>query len=198
MSIEFELKFRATPERIDEIRQNTPGAETRFAMQTTYYDTPNSAFSRQHCTLRRRMENNSSVCTLKTPAQGQGRQEYELNCPEITDAIPELCKLAGREDLLLAAMDGVVPVCGARFTRIAKTVTLGDTVAELALDQGVLTGGGREQDLCEVEVELKSGTRDAVYAYAMQLALAYGLTPEKESKFRRAQKLAKENDHGRV
>ena len=191
MAIEFELKFRATPEIIDEIRQNTPGGETRFTMQTTYYDTPAGALSRQHCTLRLRMENQTAVCTLKTPAKGQGREEFEITCPDISQAIPELCKLSGRDDLLSLLADGVVPVCGARFTRIAKTVTLGDTTAELALDQGVLTGGGKEIPLCEAEVELKSGSRDAVCAYAMQLAIAYGLTPEKESKFRRAQKLAK-------
>ncbi len=61
-----------------------------------------------------------------------------------------------------------------------------DCVVELALDQGVLFGGGREQPLCEVEVELKSGSRKGAYIYAMTLAELFGLKQEKRSKFRRA------------
>ena len=62
---------------------------------------------------------------------------------------------------------------------------------ELAIDAGVLTGGGREIPLCEVEVELKSGSQDACDRYAEALATRFGLTPEPQSKFRRALALYK-------
>lgn len=190
MGLEYELKFTASRECQDRMRQEIGGEETVLSMETTYYDTPQGDMAARYYTLRRRMENEISVCTLKTPAQGQGRQEYECQCADIRSAIPELCKLSGLQELpsLLAA--GVVPVCGARFTRIAKTVELPDCTVELALDQGVLTGGGREQPLCEVEVELKKGSPEAAYAYGVALAAAYDLKPEKRSKFRRAQLLA--------
>lgn len=190
MGIEFEVKFRATPEILATLREKTPGPETLLQMQTTYYDTPSGALSARHYTLRRRMENDLSVCTLKTPADGLGRREFEVEKASIEEAIPELCKLSGLEELPSLLSGGIVPVCGARFTRIAKTVTLADCTVELALDQGVLTGGGKEIPLCEAEVELKEGTREAALAYAAQLAVAFGLVQEKESKFRRAQKLA--------
>lgn len=190
MGIEFEVKFRATPEVLDTIRQKITGQEVEYRMQTTYYDTPAGALSAQRYTLRRRMENAQSVCTLKTPAAGFGRQEFEVKADTIEAAIPLLCKLSGLDDLPALLSDGVVPICGAEFTRIAKTVTLPDCTVELALDQGVLTGGGREIPLCEAEVELKEGSREAALAYAAQLSLAFGLEQEKESKFRRAQKLA--------
>ena len=67
---------------------------------------------------------------------------------------------------------------------------------ELALDEGVLSGGSREVPLCEVEVELKSGSREAAVIYATQLAVAYGLKQEKGSKFRRAKALAEGEYYG--
>lgn len=191
MGVEFELKFRATPEVLVQISRDIPGEMTQIRMQTTYYDTPEGALSARFYTLRQRMENDMSVCTLKTPAEGGGRQETEVFCDDIEKAVPELCKLSGVAGLPELLAQGIVPVCGARFTRQAKTVTLPGAVVELALDQGVLTGGGREIPLCEVEVELKSGSREAAVMYATQLSLAYGLEQENKSKFRRAQLLAK-------
>ena len=191
MGIEFELKFQATPETLQVIRSAVDAQEQTVAMETTYYDTPEGALSDRHYTLRRRRENSIAVCTLKTPAGTLGRGEYELPCERIEDAIEELCKLSGITELPSLTAAGLVPVCGARFTRIAKTLTLSDCTVELALDEGVLTGGGRQQSLCEVEVELKSGSREAATAYAAVLAATYDLKPEKHSKFRRALALAR-------
>lgn len=185
MAIEFELKFRAAPEILEKLRNTVPGEERPFAMETTYYDTPTGQLQAKHFTLRRRLENQISVCTLKTPA-AEGRNEFEVNAPSMEEALSELCKLSGEE-----LPSHIVPICGAKFTRIAKTVALPDATVELALDRGVLSGGGREAPVCEVEVELKSGTPQAAIQYAAQLSMAFGLEPEKYSKFRRALALAK-------
>ena len=188
MAVEFELKYGATEAVLAAIRQTMSGPATVYRMQTTYYDTPDSALSQRHITLRRRMENEVSVCTLKAPAK-LGRAEFELERDTIEDAIPELCKLSGLDAALFS--QGVTAVCGARFTRQAYTLTYEDTVLELALDQGVLTGGGRELPLCEVEVELKSGDAKKAVIYATALAARHGLQPETKSKFARAIALAK-------
>ena len=63
---------------------------------------------------------------------------------------------------------------------------------EIALDEGVLLGGGKELPLCELEVELKEGSREAMDAFAAQIAEIYGLQPERKSKFARAIALYKE------
>lgn len=198
MGIEFELKFRAAPEQQAAIRQQIPGQEQQYVMATTYYDTPSGAMSKRMYTLRQRMENDRSVCTLKTPADGCGRREFEVDSPSIEEALPTLCKLSGIPELPGLLHEGLTPVCGAAFTRIAKTVELRDCTVELALDTGILTGGNKELPLCEVEVELKTGSREAATAYGMQLAAAYGLVPEKRSKFRRAQLLTKGEYYDRV
>ena len=186
MGIEFELKFQAAEEAQQAILAEIPGQEQTFSMQTTYFDTPSGALSFRHYTLRRRMENECSVCTLKIPAPGGARGEWEVECDRIEDAIPMLCKLGAPEELPALVAEGIEPICGARFTRIARTLELPDCTVELAVDKGILTGGGRELPLSEVEVELKSGEQAVCVAFAKKLAEVYGLTPEPKSKFRRA------------
>ncbi len=188
MGREFELKFSASPEAFAALAARWPAWVT-IAMETTYYDTPGEELSRRHITLRRRMENGVSVCTVKTPAPGNARGEWELVWEDIATAIPELCKLGGPAELPLWTKNGLQAVCGARFIRRAVTIPLAQCTVELALDEGVLLAGERTLPIREVEVELKSGSEEAAVVFAQALAVQYGLNPEKESKFRRAQKL---------
>ena len=191
MGREFELKFRATPEQQEAIL-SLYGDFSTIDMETTYYDTPNGSLSARNITLRRRLENGNAVCTVKTQLDGVGRGEWETNHQRIEDAIPVLCKLGCTEDLIALTAPGLVRVCGARFTRQCKTLAVEGSTVELALDRGILLGGGRELPLCEVEVELKEGREDDVLLFAQILAAKYGLQQETKSKFRRALDLAKE------
>lgn len=189
MGREFELKYSAEPAQLAAIRAAFP-ALSPIEMETTYYDTPAGDLSPWRWTLRRRFENGRSVCTVKTPAPGGARGEWELEMEDIRDAIPELCKLGAPAELLSLTAGGVIQVCGARFTRLAGQVKVDGCVLELALDNGVLLGGGRTAPLCEVEVELKSGDEAAAVAYARELAQRFGLVPQPKSKYRRALELA--------
>ena len=190
MATEFELKYAATAAQLKAVRAALPGAYNSISMETTYYDTPAHALSARKWTLRRRFENGVSVCTLKTPADGLGRNEWEVECKTIEAAIPELCKLSGLAALADLTPGGVIPVCGARFTRLACRIGAEGAELELALDEGILFGGGRELPFAEVEVELKSGPEEAACRFAEDLACRFRLTPERKSKFRRALDLA--------
>ena len=64
MGREFELKFSARPEQLAALREKF-GDFCAISMETTYYDTPNGDLSARRITLRRRLENGLSVCTLK-------------------------------------------------------------------------------------------------------------------------------------
>lgn len=191
MGFEFELKFRCDEKTQEKLRAAVAGEEKVYHMQTSYYDTPEGKLSARRWTLRRRLENEKSICTLKFPVEGDSRGEFELECNSIEEAIPELCKLSGLEELSSLCQGGVVAVCGAKFTRIAKTFHFAGTVIEMALDQGVLIGGGREVPLYEMELELKQGDVLQVRQYAAVLMATYGLETEPKSKFRRALDLAK-------
>lgn len=190
MGVEYEWKFAAKPEQFSAIENAFDGAPVTFQMETTYYDTSTGALSARHYTLRRRLENGVSVCTLKTP-KGAARAEWELRCDTITEAISLLQNTDCPADFFEIVKEGVTPICGARFTRIAKEISLEETTVELALDKGVLLGGNKEEPLCEIEVELKSGDRKACDLFAKTLAARFGLAIQPKSKFRRALALYK-------
>ena len=196
MGIEFELKYKATPEVLKAVAAFLDGSVQHFQMRTSYYDTAAKDLSARRWTLRRRMENDTSVCTLKTPGAAGGRQEYEVEFPSIEAAIPELCKLSNLPELAAFAARGLQEVCAAAFHRVAVTIALEGAVAEIALDEGLLLGGGKQLPLCELEVELKDGDPQAVTDFANSLAARFHLEPEPQSKFRRALDLAGGNEHG--
>lgn len=192
MGVEYEWKFKAEAQVQEALQRDTEGIWQETAMETTYYDTADGRLSALHYTLRRRMENEKSICTVKTPSADGGRGEWEAEEASIENAIPKLCKLGAPENLVSLTAGGVSAICGAKFLRKACTVDIGSAVVELALDKGILAGGGRELPLCEIEIELKNGSLKAAAAFALRLAKKYGLTPEKRSKFRRALDLTKE------
>ena len=191
MGREFELKFSATPEKLEAIREEWENWAT-ISMETTYFDTVEGALSGQRCTLRQRIENGKSVCTLKTPVAGFGRGEWEVRAEWNKETVTKLFAEADRN---MISFEELSPVCGARFIRLAKMVELSDCTVEIALDEGVLLGGGKEIPLCELEVELKRGRVESAVEWANHLAAQYGLSAETESKFRRASVLAKGEGH---
>ena len=189
MGREFELKFRADMAAIERIREKF-GEFTPISMETTYYDTFDLKLSMHRWTLRRRMENGVSVCTFKRPHESGGRGEWEVEAGSIMEGVMKLCQAGADQELMRCAAGGLMEVCGARFTRLAKQLEVPGARVELALDQGVLLGRGKELPFAEVEVELKEGTDEAAVAFARQIAEEFGLTEEPKSKFVRAMTLA--------
>ena len=189
MGREFELKFAATAGVQAAIAEKY-GTFRKISMETTYFDTPTRILSRLHVTLRRRMENNVSVCTVKVGQADGSKGEWEVEWDDPTTMVQELCKYGAPQSLELLTATGIMPICGAKFTRLAKTLDLPGGSVELALDEGILLGGNRQIPLCEVEVELKSGPDDVAMDFAAALAEEFSLLPEKRSKFQRAKQLA--------
>ena len=189
MGREFELKFRAEVEKISAIQEKY-GFFTTISMETTYYDTFDLKLAMHRWTLRRRMENGVSVCTFKRPHENGGRGEWEVECPNITEGVMKLCQAGADWELMRLTSGGLMEVCGARFTRLAKTLEIPGGTVELALDQGVLIGKGKELPFAEVEVELKEGTDEIAADFAKALSEEFGLIAEPKSKFVRAMALA--------
>ena len=189
MAVEYELKYRATPEILERIKADFPGTYTITEMTTTYYDTPGGDLAKLFWTLRHRREGDRHICTLKTPAGIDGRSEYEWHCEDIHEAIPHLSRLTGSNALNQLVERGLVKTCGARFIRTARRLIAGSTLTELALDSGVLINGEKEEPFTEVEVELKQGHRQEADIIAFLLSRSYGLEPENKSKFQRSKEL---------
>ena len=197
MGVEYELKYRADSESLNRVRSLFPERKyCEIPMETCYYDTPDGALSRRHWTLRHRLEWNRHVCTLKTPIAGPGRGEWECECDDIRKALPILAEKASLPELLELTAGGVIPTCGARFTRESLPLYIGEVKdnfkIELALDSGVLINGGRECPFHEIELELKSGDPGKLDLLGEEFAQRFGLVPEPRSKYARARALGKE------
>lgn len=189
MGMEIESKFVCSKETFEQIKAAFPGGK-RIDMETTYYDTFDGKMNNKKWTLRRRYENGVAVCTLKTPAAGNARNEWEVECGNIIRAIPGLCKLGAPLELMELSVSGLQEVCAAKFTRLALLIQVEGGALELALDEGKLLGGGREAPILEVEVELKDGEAQIMDAFIADLRGKYDLTPESKSKYKRAMALA--------
>ena len=188
MGREYELKYQASPEIIAAIHAKF-GEFTRISMETTYYDTEDLALRERKWTLRQRLENGRAVCTVKTPLPDGSRGEWETENPDLAAGAAQMCKMGAPEEILNYVNRGVAPFCGAKFTRLAKTIPLPRGRVELALDEGILLGGGRELPFAEVEVELKDGGDSVALDFANALAQEFGLKKQPKSKLARAMAL---------
>ncbi len=198
MELEFKLAVK-NPALLEQILFDPQVAEVRqgnyrlIDMATIYYDTPDRRLAGRMWTLRLRQENNDLVATLKTPGQGRARGEWECSAPSIQAAIPRLLEAGAPAELAEVLADQPLqPVCAAQFTRRAADLTFVDgTICELCGDIGMLVGGPNQEDLCEVEIELKSGDEDTAAAFAGELMERFDLSEEPRSKFARASALAR-------
>lgn len=198
MGMEYEVKYCATALQQEAILQAYPGEVQTVRMHTRYYDTPSGALAAKRYTLRCREENDVQVCTVKAPISGPGRGEWEMPCEDVVQALPMLCAAGAPMELQALAREGLAYICGARFTRRLKLVKTPDCTVEIACDEGVLTGGGKQLPFLEVEVELKDGTPEAADKFAYTLAQRFCLVPEKRSKFRRALALYQGEHNGKI
>lgn len=203
MGMELEFKLAVpTPALLEQILFDPQVAEVRqgdyqtLQMATVYYDTADRKLSQRRWTLRLRQENQNSVATIKTPADGPGkaRGEWSVEACSMQAALPLLAEAGAPAELAeLTAGETLLPVCAAQFTRRAADVAFADgTVCELCGDIGILAGGTKEEALCEIEVELKSGSAETAEAFAQELQARFDLQEEFRSKFARASALAKE------
>lgn len=159
---------------------------TVFAMESRYFDTPSGTLSAKMQTLRLRRENGRGVVTFKTPMADGVRGEWEYEAETLDGAAEKLAALGAPVE----PWSDLIEVCGASFTRTAITLTFPDGAkAELALDLGVLVGGGKQMPLAEVEVEHKGGGLSTVEAFCVLLADKYHLQAESKSKYLRARLL---------
>lgn len=195
MAIEYEVKFKMDAEHFSTFCEEIPGPETHYDMETTWFDTPSGALTARHYTLRQRLENGKSVFTLKTPYKYyMARREYVSKQKTLEKALPVLCRQSKLEELPALLAEGLVPICGARFKRITKEFDLDGCIVELAMDEGVLIGGGREVPFSEIEFEKKKGNRELLYDFGLAFAVTQHIQPLYESKFVRAMKLARGED----
>lgn len=188
MGKELEVKFGCTniPEAMEALEAAYSGQWETVVMASTYFDTSRHDLANRRWTLRLREENGIQIITCKTPGETGARNEWEAPAADLTEGIRLLLDMGAPANLTGLYQQGLKPVCGARFTRKRRPITEGFGEAELALDEGILTGGNRELFFREIEVELKGGDEGAFLSWCQAFRKRYDLTPEKKSKYARA------------
>lgn len=197
MADEIELKLRVQSTDLPRIR----AALTRLAggtrasqgkLTSLYFDTPHLTLLQAGIALRVRRVGRRWVQTLKGGGVVQGglhvRDEQEW---PVARALPDLSKLKpAAPDLPWPDIaPQLVPLFSTRFQRSVWHIAYQDSEIEAALDRGIVHSGERQEDILELELELKAGQPAALYALALELAAVVPLAPDPVSKAERGYRL---------
>jgi inorganic triphosphatase YgiF len=83
------------------------------------------------------------------------------------------------------------PVYQTQYRRLSWDVAYGASSIEVSLDRGEISAGTKTWPICEVEVELKRGTPNDLFAFSMSLCEQAALALIDESKSTRGARLAR-------
>jgi triphosphatase len=182
---EIELKFACGPEDLAAVLAAAPAGddETRELI-SVYFDTPDLVLQRAGASLRVREHKGRRVQTLKR-GQGLVREEHEAPIEGLAPD-PALEPLPS----MLPEGANLRPAFNVRVSRRQRTFRYRDAEIEMALDQGEVSGGDQKRPICEVELELKSGSPATLFALARELSGAAPLYLAFASKAARGQALA--------
>lgn len=201
MTEEVELKLAVAPEHVERLRRHPilRALKQRQAsiqrLVSVYYDTPAFELKRKAVALRVRKIGHERIQTIKREAaagKGRlGRREWERR---LESDRPDLSALEDPELRRLfaphSAKGELKPVFVTDVERQIWPVRIGTSEIECALDVGEITADGKREPVCEVELELKSGTPSRLFELARRLNRAIPLRIEPASKAARGYSLA--------
>ena len=202
---EFELKLEIPADRLEPLAvAMKQGAAQRQRLRATYFDTPDGALAGKGIVVRVRKEGRKWVQTAKAPGNGPlARLEHNAPVsPGEPGSVPvvELSRHFGtpvgdaiRRALELdsgAAFPPLVRLYETDVTRLAQTVTHGESEIEIALDEGRIVAGTQSVPVRELELELKQGHPEDAVQMAREGCAIHGLWLSTISKSMKGQRLA--------
>jgi inorganic triphosphatase YgiF len=193
---EVELKLSLEPSRAPGLRRHPLLAGTKPVtrhLHSVYLDTPAWDLMGRGMAFRVRKAGSQWMQTLKAEAASVGaltrRPEWEVGLPrghhDLDRLPPEALALLKGVDV-----DLIGPAFATDFRRTTWAVRYGEAEMEVALDVGVIQAGVRSMPLCEVEIELKAGPREALFDVALALLARTPMGVEPRSKAARGYALA--------
>ncbi len=183
----------------------SPSTRLRLRLQAAYVDTSDRRLATAGLALRLRREGRQWVQTLKgSLADGISRHEHNVArggatvMPSIEPQLHSGTAVGERLQALLAGeVDAPLAVVYRtdirRRTRVLAVRVPGQPQAkvELAFDLGSIAADGTSIAVCELEIELLSGTPDAVITTARRWIAQHGLWLDARSKSERGDLLAR-------
>mgnify|MGYP002479298748 CR=1 FL=1 len=197
MSQETELKLSLPKRAVAALRRHplVAGAQRQGNAQTldnTYYDTVDLALKARKVAVRTRRYGRTWLQTVKCAARSTGglsqRPEWEGPFDSAFDfsAVDD----ATTARLLARHQDALVPVFTTRFrreTRLHRNAAGSEIL--IMIDTGEVLVGEHSAPICEVELELRSGTPTDLLELACELARTLPLIPADLSKAERGYRL---------
>lgn len=204
MPAEIEIKLNIAADALQKLLASPlvadniiSGSEKVQHLETSYYDTPGLKLMHSGIAYRVRKNGGKYEATVKTQKEAYGgyscRSEYNIDLPDGNPVLQGFNKAGLNTDLekLLNGEPLVKLFTVAVERRLCLLKTGAGAVLELAVDSGKIICGvtGGECVVNETELELKSGTKKDLLAYAEQIAALVPVTPENRSKYERGMKL---------
>ncbi len=200
---EVELKLEVPADRRSRIESSLFVDAAVQTLCASYFDTADRRLASNQLALRLRKEGAQWVQTLKAGAANPLRRlEHNASVASAGDdgADPplDLSRHAGTPagDALQPVLSGDdAPLLHKLFhTEIVRRTMVFDLeggTVEAAFDSGSISGGGRTQEVCEIEIELQSGSPAAMVALARRWVLEHGLWLSTTTKAARGDRLAR-------
>lgn len=200
---ETEIKLRVSRDTLAALREhpllkkrNKSGWEQR-ELFNQYYDTPARDLARAKVALRIRRDGDAFIQTLKSRGQSVAglseRNEFDwyLDRAELDPSkLDDSCWPAALAELDKSLLQ---PIFSTDFVRQRADIAWGrgkaKVVIEAALDLGKVIAGEGEEEICELELELRQGEPAALLELAAELAADLALMPCDISKAERGYRL---------
>ncbi len=192
MKREVELKLELAPDAADAFgRLDWLPADSDVAtLRSIYFDTAQRDLAGRGISLRIRRSNGQRVQTVKADGEGGAglfaRAEWEM---PVADDAPVLDARTPIAELLGQGVHGIQPVFHAEVERRRWIVRQDDALIELVLDRGHVSAGDRQAAICEVELELKSGSPGALFLLARRIDAEMPVRPGVLTKAERGYRL---------
>jgi len=201
--LEIELKLRLSPGDAGRLRHDpllaslTVSRPVTRRLFTAYYDTPDLYLQKHQMALRLRHIGKNWIQSIKGGGDAalglHQRHEWESTVPagqpdftQITD--PSLIRLLDDAESH-GQLSALFTTDFKRSTRMLRLVD--GSEIEFSLDQGVIrTPADSTQEICEIELELKSGNVQGLYQFALDILPAIPFRLENASKAERGYRLA--------
>ena len=197
--MEIEFKLRLPPTAVTALLADPLLAgikKTCKRLDNFYFDTPAFDLAQAGISLRLRKDGKFWLQAVKSGRAPSGglHQRDELELLVASKALDWTAVAGTSLEAKLAPFKSTLAV---QFrTRFDRQLWLlhGPTGAEieLAIDQGHILAGKQQQDLCEVELELKSGPVDDLFTTALALSARHPLVLDNRSKAQRGNALARQ------
>lgn len=206
---ETEIKLRVSRDTLAALREhpllkkrNKSGWEQR-ELFNQYYDTPARDLARAKVALRIRRDGDAFIQTLKSRGQSVAglseRNEFDWNLDQAELDLSKLddsCWPAALAELDKSLLQ---PLFSTDFVRQRADIAWGrgkaKVVIEAALDLGKVIAGEGEEEICELELELRQGEPAALLELAAELAADLALMPCDISKAERGYRLFDANSY---